>query len=222
LSIELLDGISGRILSSVNTTDRGAFDFGNLAPGLYFIHLKPYSGFFEQVEGLISVAVDPAAPARANKLDLNLTWTSCGLMYTDQLHCPQLNLHVKKLEGHLSDSMGRAVRRAEIILLDATQSQVVHVSTDPNGNFSFGPLVGTFELRIEGGRIHPGARPDSHRTHRRQFISRNRSWIRNWLQHGPNEVSLVRLRCLGSAQNSVSLRLAAASARDSSFGSTGN
>jgi hypothetical protein len=63
---------------------------------------------------------------------------------------------VKKLEGHASDSMGRAVRRTEIALLDEAQSQVAHVSTDPNGNFSFpGSLVGTLELRIGGGGFSP-------------------------------------------------------------------
>jgi hypothetical protein len=63
LSLELLDGISGRVLSSISTTGSGAFDLGKLVPGLYFIHLKPYAAFSQKVEGLISVAVDPAAPA---------------------------------------------------------------------------------------------------------------------------------------------------------------
>jgi hypothetical protein len=78
LSLDLLEGISGEILSSVTTTSRGAFDFGKLSPSLYFIHLKPYSAFFGRVEGLIGIAVDQAAPAHADKLDLNLTWSSCG------------------------------------------------------------------------------------------------------------------------------------------------
>lgn len=144
LPLELLDGISGKTLSTTETAGRGAFDFGKVVPGLYFIHLKPYSAFHDTIEGFISVVVDSAAPARADKLDLNLMWTSCGLMYTDQSQCPQLDLHVKKLEGNVN-------ARAELVLLDATQSQVAHVSTDANGNFSFpGPLAGRFELRIEG------------------------------------------------------------------------
>jgi hypothetical protein len=156
LSLELLDAVSGRILSSINTNGRGEFDFGAQAQGLYFIHLTPYSAFHQQVEGLITVAVDLGSPVRAERLDLNLNATSCGLMYTDQIQCPKLDLHVKKLEGHANDSMGRALRRAEIVLLDATRSQVVHISTDPDGNFSFpGPLVGTFELRIDGGGFNP-------------------------------------------------------------------
>jgi hypothetical protein len=100
LSLELLDGISGRVLSSLNTTPRGEFDFGPLVQGLYFIHLKPFAVFSGPVEGLISVAADAAAPARADKLDLHLIWTSCGLMYTDQIQCPQPDLYLKKLEGH--------------------------------------------------------------------------------------------------------------------------
>lgn len=152
LSLDLLEGVSGRVLSSISTTARGEFDFGKLVPGLYFIRLKPYHAFNQEIGGLISVAVDPSAPARADKLDLSLTWTSCGLMYTDLRQCPQPELHVKKLEGHASDSVGRAVPNAVIVLLDAERNQVAHVSTDTNGRFSFpDPLVGTFELRIDGG-----------------------------------------------------------------------
>lgn len=155
LSLELLEGISGRILSSIDTGGRGEFDFGALAPGIYFIHLKPYEAF-HQLEGLIGVAVDPGAPERADKLDLNLTWTSCGLMYTDQSQCPQPDLRVKRLEGRAGDSTGRAAQPMEIVLLDAARQQVAHVSTDPNGDFSFpGPLVGTFELRIDGSGYTP-------------------------------------------------------------------
>jgi Carboxypeptidase regulatory-like domain len=156
LSLELLEGISGRVLSTISTTARGEFDFGKLVPGLYFIRLKPYVAFNQQVGGLISVAVDPNAPAQVDKLDLSLTWSSCGLMYTDLRQCPQPDLHVKKLEGHASDPEGRAVRRAEIVLLDAAQNQVAHASTDSAGNFSYpGPLAGTFELRIEGAGLNP-------------------------------------------------------------------
>jgi hypothetical protein len=151
LPLELLAGISGEILSTIDTTDRGEFDFGNLPPGIYFIHLKRFTAFFGDVEGLISVAVDPTAPARADKLDLNLTWTSCGLMYMDQSKCPQLDLYVKKLQGHMSRSP-----RVEIVLRDAAQNLIAHVNTDPDGNFSFpGPLAGTFDLRIDGGAITP-------------------------------------------------------------------
>jgi hypothetical protein len=88
LPLELLDGKSGRVLASTDTTSRGVFDFGKLAAGVYFIHLKPYKVFSQTAEGLISVAVDPAAPARADKLDLILTWSDCGREYRDQPSVP--------------------------------------------------------------------------------------------------------------------------------------
>ena len=156
LSLELLEGISGQVLFNINTTDRGEFDFGKLLPGLYFIHLKPFSAFHQQMEGLIGIVVDPAAPARADKLDLNVVWTSCGLSYIDLLHCPQLDLHVTKLEGHAIDSMGRGLRGLQIVLLDLKQNQVAHGTTDTQGDFSFpAPLGGSFDLRIEGTGITP-------------------------------------------------------------------
>ena len=155
LSLELLAGISGRVLSSITATTRGEFDFGPLVPGLYFIHLMPYPAFRgELVEGDISVAVDPAAPA--GRLDLDLTWSSCGLSYIDQRQCPQPDLHVKKLEGHVSDSNGAAVGRGVIVLLDASQNQVASVSPGRDGNFSFdGALAGTFELWMGMSGLSP-------------------------------------------------------------------
>jgi len=155
LSLELLDGISGRILSSIDTASHGEFDFGPRGQGIYFIHLKPYSALNSQIEGLISLAVDSAA--QAGRLDLDLTWTSCGLEYIDQRQCPQSDLHVKKLEGHVSDPHGGPpVRTGVIVLLDAAQSQVALVSPDRDGNFSFpDPLVGRFELWIGRGGFSP-------------------------------------------------------------------
>ena len=157
LSLELLEGVSGRVLSGINTSGRGEFDFGKQKQGLYFIRLKPYTAFRQlMVGGLIGIAVDPAAPPRADKLDLNLTWTSCGLMYTDQGQCPYPNLHVNKLAGHVTDSIGRPVVGAEISLLDETQKRVAQVSTDPSGEFSAPDLlVGTFQLRVEAKTFTP-------------------------------------------------------------------
>ena len=54
LSLDLLDGISGRILSGISTAARGEFDFGKLVPGIYFIRLKPYSAFHQEIGGPVS------------------------------------------------------------------------------------------------------------------------------------------------------------------------
>jgi hypothetical protein len=112
VSLELLDAISGRILSRIDTTNRGAFDFGDRPPGLYFIHLMPFPVFSEKAEGFIAIVVDPKADAAADKLDINLQSTSCGLMYTPVNLCPEPDLHVKQLKGRVN-------ARAQIGLLDA-------------------------------------------------------------------------------------------------------
>lgn len=155
LSIELLEGVSGSILSSTTASHFGEFDLGKARPGLYFIRLKPYSFRNQEVGGMISIAVDTTASA--NNLDLNLVWTSCGLMYTDQSQCPYPDLHVNKLRGQVSDSIGRPVfAGAKITLLDAAKNQVAQASTDPSGSFSFpDSLVGTFQMRIEGAAFTP-------------------------------------------------------------------
>jgi len=142
LSLELLEGVSGRVLSNTNTSIRGEFDFGKTKPGLYFIRLQSF--------GLVSILVDSSAPAIADKLDLSLTSTSCGLMYTDLSQCQRTELHVNKLAGHVSDSSGGAMFGAQIFLLDTEQNLAAYASTDRLGNFSFpDPLVGIFQLRIE-------------------------------------------------------------------------
>lgn len=154
LSLDLLDAISGRVVASLSTGTRGEFDFGRLAPGIYFIRLNPLAAYNQQVSGLISVAVDPqAAPGQ---LDLNLVWTSCGLSYTDLRPCPRSDLRVRSLSGRMSDESGGAIPSAVVVLRDKTQNQVVRVTTDPRGNFSFpDPLEGTFDLQIEGVAFSP-------------------------------------------------------------------
>src|SRR5579863_8344450 len=96
--------------------------------------------------------------------------------HTDLRQCPQPDLHVKKLEGHASDPVGRPVRSGEIVLLDAARKQVAHASNDSGGNFSFpGPLVGAFDLRIDGGGLNP--------------VDRNRRCIRSDLQRRLGEIA---------------------------------
>jgi len=157
LSLELLEGASGRVLSSVDTSKGGEFDFGHWEPGVYFINLKPHPVGFENAEGPISIALDPAGRATASKLDLHLVWTSCGLMYVDQSQCKHPDLRVNKAAGRVTDEMGRAMSGGiEILLLDESQTRVATALTDSSGNFSFpDPLSGTFQLRVDFGGFAP-------------------------------------------------------------------
>src|SRR5258706_109790 len=82
LSLDLLEGSSGRRLQSLQTNDSSEFNFESAAPGLYFLSLRPsglrgWSG--EQITGLVAVALDRSAPT--DHLDVDLGWTSCGLWY---------------------------------------------------------------------------------------------------------------------------------------------
>ena len=171
LSLDLLEGISGEILSSVTTTSRGAFDFGKLSPSLYFIHLKPYSAFFGRVEGLIGIAVDQAAPAHADKLDLNLTWSSCGPavyrslpMYPTRPARNDARRPRDRLRGTPAAPSGNSSARR---------------STEPGGacehrfqrQFLF-PRVPGGHVRATDrrGRDHPGTYPPQHRPQCSQFI----------------------------------------------------
>ena len=155
LSLELVEGLSGRVLASATTTNRGEFDFGVRTPGIYFIRLR---NDWKWGEGLISVA----AGAGTDRLDLNLQATSCGLIYSDLSMCPRPDLRVSKLEGRIaSDETGGPLRfGAEILLIDAANREAGHASAGPNGEFSMpGASAGAFELRIEGNGLAPMRTP---------------------------------------------------------------
>lgn len=150
LSLDLLEGISGRSLQSLRTTDTGEFNFGRTAPGLYFLRLKPsglkgWSG--EQVTGLVAVVVDSGAST--DHLDVSLGWTSCGLWYADSSTCPQSDLRIEQLSGQVLDAAGAAIQDAKILVFDLTQTLVEGLQSDSAGKFtSTHALAGTYELVV--------------------------------------------------------------------------
>lgn len=151
LSLDLLEARSGRKLKGLQSNDRGEFDFETTAPGMYFINLNP-SGLIgwsrEQITGQIVVDVDQGAPT--DSLDLDLAWTSCGLVYSDQSKCPRDELRVDRLVGHVADSNGASIARAKISLTDATGTLVEDLQSDREGNFASprDDLVGAYNLAV--------------------------------------------------------------------------
>lgn len=136
LSLELLEGVTGRVLKAGQTTITGEFNFGDPRPGLYFLNLRPsglrdWAG--EQITGLIAVAVDPNA--LTDHLDLDLAWSSCGLMYTDRSKCPQSDLYVDHVQGRVFDAGGAAIEDAEILLFDSGNTLVERTRSDREGEF---------------------------------------------------------------------------------------
>jgi len=88
LSLDLLEGISGKLVKSTQTSDAGEFRFEGVAPGIYLLNLKPsglraWSG--EEITGAMAVTVDQSAPE--DHLDVDFGWTSCGFSYGDRSRC---------------------------------------------------------------------------------------------------------------------------------------
>jgi Carboxypeptidase regulatory-like domain len=150
LSFDVLEGNSGRVLKSIETTDNGEFSFEAPVPGLYFLSLKPFelrSWLGETVTGLIAISVDREAPA--DHLDVDLGWSSCGLSYADRSKCPQRDLQVEQLSGEVLDPSGAVFANAKIFLLDTAGTSVQQLVSDREGRFnSPNSLTGTYELIV--------------------------------------------------------------------------
>lgn len=127
LSIDLKRGMTGRILKSGQSDGNGAFDFGNATPGIYFLNLKGL--------GPIAIDVDPDAPT--DQLDLELSYSSCGLSYKDRSQCPQGDLRLSRLRGHVVDPTGAAIPDAGVLLFDEAGMLVESVTSGRGGDFSF-------------------------------------------------------------------------------------
>jgi carboxypeptidase family protein len=148
LSIDLLDGGSGRILRTLETDDHGAFTFQGAVPGRYILSLKPW------ITGRIWVAVDRNAPT--DRLDLDIGWSSCGLYYSDTSTCTQPELQTEEVSGRVVDSGGAAISRAKILLLDPAGAVVQQLQCDEDGNFvSSGSVTGTYQLVVSSTGFTP-------------------------------------------------------------------
>ncbi len=149
LSLDVMEGISGKWLMSLQTDDNGEFNFDKVAAGLYFLNLKSgltdWSG--QPLTGLVAVAVDYAAPT--DHLDIGLGSTSCGLWYADRSKCPQSDLQLQQLSGRVIDISGAAIGGAKILLFDLAGKLVEQLQSDRTGNFvSPHSLAGTYELAV--------------------------------------------------------------------------
>jgi hypothetical protein len=142
LSLDLLEGSSGRKLKSFQTTDSGEFNLERTEPGLYFLSLKPSGltdSFGEQLSGPIAVTVDRGAAT--DHLDLDLGSSSCGLWYADRSQCAQSDLRIEKLSGQVVDPAGT--------LVEQLQSDRAGRFNPPHS------LAGTYELVVSSPGFAP-------------------------------------------------------------------
>jgi hypothetical protein len=176
LSLDLLDARSGRKLKSSQSNDRGEFDFETAAPGMYFINLNPsgligWSG--EQISGQIVVDVDQGAPT--DSLDLDLSWSSCGMSYADGGKCPKRDLQTEQLSGQVVDPSGAILPGANILLSGADGARVEQLVSDREGKFASSRLLsGTYTLLVTRTGFMPyrgtvRAEPNGQPAHRSSF-----------------------------------------------------
>ena len=147
LSIDLLDGGSGRILKTLQTDDHGTFNAEGAGAGRYVLSLGEQSG-------RIWVSVDRSAPAE--QLDIDIGWSSCGLYYSDTSTCPQSDLQTGEVGGRVVDSGGGVISRARILLVDPAGTVVQRLESDDAGRYaSSGSLAGTYQLVVSSTGFTP-------------------------------------------------------------------
>jgi len=158
ISISLLEGISGREIEKTQSDSKGRFSFNsNLQPGIYFMRinssgLRGWSG--EQIEGMIVIEV--AREAKANALDLDLGWSSCGLEYSQRVILPELKL--AQICGAIKDTEGAVVAKAQVMLLAGGEDVEILEQTQsgPNGEFVIPKHPdGNYQLLIKSAGFSP-------------------------------------------------------------------
>jgi len=77
-TLTLVAMISARAVDSTTTTEDGRFHFGQVSPGMYFLHVKAKEGRSYDPDGYIPIALNRAASLRS--LDLTVIQTDCGLL----------------------------------------------------------------------------------------------------------------------------------------------
>lgn len=169
MSLSLLEGISGKEIERTKTDSKGRFHFSNpVSTGLYFIHLNPAgtsSSSDEDGGGSISIQVDPVASDHA--LDLDIGWTSCGLVYAKRVAQPELILD--EVCGKVNDSEGGVISRAQVWLQpvgsDIASSDAMltqssdEILTSDAGEFSFQERrEGTYQLIVQSLGFRPYVR----------------------------------------------------------------
>ncbi len=157
LQVELLDARTGRPERSAVTTGDGAFDLGKAAPGLYFLRVTssgPVSEDGARAAGIVPIEVDPKAAAL--EMELEFSWTSCGMVYVARHSCPRQELRIAGFSGQVLDSSGASIAGATVRLFDTNREMAEELTSGDGGRFgSQKPLEGDYELVVS----RPGFTP---------------------------------------------------------------
>jgi Carboxypeptidase regulatory-like domain len=157
ISLDLLDAISARKLKTGQAASDGTFDFGSVAPGLYFLDLNrslQTDPPAQEMSGLIAVAVDPNT--QSANLELDLGSTDCGLFYTDRSQCSHGELSLDGLRGRVLDASGASIAFVRIALFNPRGELVEQTQSDRDGNFaSPHSFAGRYELVLTSPGFTP-------------------------------------------------------------------
>ena len=134
-TIDLMEALSGKVLRSFQTTGWGQFDVPDVTAGLYFLVLKsfdpPIAG---PISGAIAIDVNPSASA--DRVAIDVGWTSCGLFYRNSADCFRATLRVARIAGRVVDSTGGSIGNAGVLIYDSSEKLIEELTADNAGNFS--------------------------------------------------------------------------------------
>lgn len=161
LSLSLIEGLSAHVVATTLTDSKGRFAFSAVVPaGIYFLRLnasglRGWSG--EQMEGLMTFEV--SGEATDDALDLDMGWSSCGLMYAQQPKYSEITL--RKIHGDVADISGGAIANAQILVLatDVNAAVVAETASGKKGQFALQEQhEGVYRLVIKSPGFQPYVR----------------------------------------------------------------
>lgn len=151
-SLSLLEGISARVVATTHTDSMGRFTFdGTIPAGIYFLQPNSSEG---KSRGEITIEVDPSAEQDA--LDLDLGWTTCGLVYSQRNKGPEIR--ASDLCGDVADVIGGAISNADVVLLAMAEDGEIldQARSDANGQFVLREQQeGTYRLLVKRRGFQP-------------------------------------------------------------------
>jgi hypothetical protein len=157
ISLQVVDGLSGRVLRSGTTAPGGVFEFQGLPDGRYFLRLTTSElTNWPRTKATGSIPVVIQSSSQTDHLDLDIGWSSCGLYYANQSSCKQSEFELKKLAGSIVDASGAVIVNTEISLFDLNGKLISRTQSDRAGEFALmGPETGTYRLLVQSAGFTP-------------------------------------------------------------------